>query len=138
MFGEGLVATYQVDITRDETGAWIAAVQDVPGAHTYGRSLRQARNRIREVLSLWVDDADDAEFECRIHLPASARDLVRRATSARAEAARAIDRAAASTEEVATALVHDFGMSLRDAGELLNLSHQRMQQILTRPKTTVA
>ena len=129
------MGTYQVEITRDESGAWIATVPDVPGAHTYGRSLRQARTRIREALSLWVDDADDAELDYKIHLPAAARDVVRRASAARSEAARASDRATASTEEAATMLARDFGFSLRDAGELLGLSHQRMQQILSRAST---
>jgi predicted RNase H-like HicB family nuclease len=54
--------TYTVKIERDESGAWIARVPEVPGCHTYGRSLRQAKHRIREALSLWVDDADRAEL----------------------------------------------------------------------------
>src|SRR5437016_14664193 len=83
MFVGGLVATYRVDIGRDENGAWIATVAGVPGAHTYGRSLRQVRARAREALSLWVDDADDADIEFELHLPRDARATLRRAFSAR-------------------------------------------------------
>ena len=82
---------YTVVYERDESGAWNAYVPEVPGCHTYGRSLRLARERIRETLGLWVDDADQA-----IHCLA------------------------------------ELGLSVRDAGEVLGISHQRAQQILSR------
>src|SRR5438105_14673333 len=49
----GLIVTkYTVIYQRDESGAWIARVRGVPEAHSYGRTLEQARERIREALSL--------------------------------------------------------------------------------------
>ncbi len=53
---------YRVVIERDETGAWIARVPGLRGCHTYGRTLNEVRRRIREALSLWVDDAETAEL----------------------------------------------------------------------------
>jgi predicted RNase H-like HicB family nuclease len=64
---------YAVIYVRDEAGAWNVHVPEVPGAHTYGRSLHQARQRVREALDLWVDDAADARFEEEIRLPREAQ-----------------------------------------------------------------
>jgi hypothetical protein len=36
-----------------------------------------------------------------------------------------------STATAIKLLIHGVGISVRDAGELLNLSHQRVHQILT-------
>jgi predicted RNase H-like HicB family nuclease len=131
MPGRELVATtYHVDIERDESSAWIATVSGVPGAHTYGRSLRQVRHRTREALSLWVDDADRAHLEYEIHLPRDARTAVRRASSARKATLEAANVSSVATNDAALILVTDCHLSLRDAAELLGLSHQRLQQLL--------
>src|SRR5436309_356773 len=70
---------YRVIFERDESGAWIARVPSVRGCHTHGRTLEQARRRLREALGLWVDDADTAELVEDIRLPA--RVLARGRTS---------------------------------------------------------
>ena len=124
------MATYHVDIERDESGAWIATVTGVPGAHTYGRSLRQVRQRTREALSLWVDDADNSNLDFELHLSRDARIALRRASSARRATTRARHASSAATSDAAAVLVRDCSLSLRDAAELLGLSHQRLQQLL--------
>jgi predicted RNase H-like HicB family nuclease len=43
---------YRVVLYRDEDGEWIAEFPDVRGAHTHGRTLRQVRSRLRDVLDL--------------------------------------------------------------------------------------
>ena len=131
MPGRGLVATYRVDVERDESGAWIAAIAGVPGAHTYGRSLRQVRQRTREALSLWVDDADGSELAFDIHLPRDARTALHRASSARRATVEAQRTSSSATSDAAAVLVRDCNLSLRDAADLLGLSHQRLQQLLT-------
>lgn len=50
-------AEYVVHYHLDESGHWIATVPAVPGCHTYGATLNDARRHIREALSLFVDDA---------------------------------------------------------------------------------
>jgi predicted RNase H-like HicB family nuclease len=131
---EGKVVTvsqgrYAVIYERDESGAWNARVPEVPGAHTYGRSLQQARRRIREALDLWVDDAADAKFDEEIRVPREAQTAVRRAKSARAKVARG-QKEAAEAARVAAQCLAELGLSVRDAGEVLEISHQRAQQIL--------
>lgn len=125
--------SYIVKVERDESGAWIARVPQVPGCHTYGRSLRQVKGRIREALSLWVDDADQAELEFDIRLPSEIRQRVAAARRSR-EAAHEAQRAARETAALsALALVRTHRLSVRDAAELLGISHQRVQQLVDRP-----
>jgi predicted RNase H-like HicB family nuclease len=122
--------SYQVRIQRDESGAWIARVLDVPGCHTYGRTLRQARTRIREALSLWVTDADTAELDFDVRLSAALRSRVRSAAAVRAKAARAHEEAQEGLASAAKELTGTFGLSLRDTADLIGLSHQRVQQLV--------
>lgn len=120
---------YRVVLERDGTGAWIAIVPSVPGCHAYGRSLIEARRRIREALALWVDDAVTAELIDDARLPPDAVAAVRRSITARRKLARARDAAGSATTEAARSLV-EAGLGVRDAAYLLGLSHQRVQQLL--------
>ena len=122
--------SYRVVFSRDETQAWIADVPEVPGCHTYGRTLEQARRRIREALALYVDDATEVELDEEVSLPRAARDALRQSQAARAAADRERARAQTSSRDAARLLVRQLHMGLRDAGELLGLSHQRVQQLL--------
>jgi predicted RNase H-like HicB family nuclease len=121
---------YTVIYERDESEAWLARVAEVPGCHTYGRSIRQAQRRIREALELWVDDAEQAELLPKIRLPRQAQTAVRKAKAARARAARDQREAAEATQR-ATHCLASLGLSARDASEVLGISHQRAHQILS-------
>jgi predicted RNase H-like HicB family nuclease len=122
---------YRVVIERDETGAWIAHVRGVRGCHTYGRTLEQARRRIREALSLWVEDADTAELLEEIRLPSEARHAIQSSSAARTRAEREREDAQRATTAAAKLLVERQGLGVRDAGELLGLSYQRVQQLVS-------
>jgi predicted RNase H-like HicB family nuclease len=120
---------YAVCFEQDESGAWIVWVPSVQGCHTQGRSLNQARSRIREALSLFVSDAWTAELDEHIKLPTAIRQAVRRGTVARDRAERAARDAQDTVAAVAYELV-TAGYSFRDIATLLGLSHQRIAQIL--------
>ena len=122
---------YRIVIERDETGAWVAHVRGVRGCHTYGRTLDQVRRRIREALSLWVEDADTAELVEEVRLPAAARQAIRRSGAARTRAERGRENAQRATTAAAELLVERLGLGVRDAGELLGLSYQRVQQLVS-------
>jgi predicted RNase H-like HicB family nuclease len=119
--------SYRVVYELDESAHWIARVPRVKGCHTYGRSLSEARSRIREALALFVTDAARAQLVDDVHLPADMRRLVATYQVARGRAERERKQADAAARRVAARL------SRRDAAELLNLSHQRVQQLAVRP-----
>lgn len=64
--------TFTVSYERDEEGWWVADVPDVPGCHTQGRTIEQARERILDALTLYVDDTDHILLHEEARLPESA------------------------------------------------------------------
>ncbi|HEV8655938.1 MAG TPA: type II toxin-antitoxin system HicB family antitoxin [Candidatus Limnocylindria bacterium] len=113
---------------RDETGAWVVRVPAVKGCHSHGRTLEQARARIREALRLF--DVQRPDLAEEIRLPADLLATVRRARRAR-DRAQAQNAAAQSELRSAAARLARAGLSRRDAGDLLGLSRQRVQQLKT-------
>lgn len=125
------MSTYTVRYERDNTGWWVATIKELKGCHTQGRTIEQARKRIREALCLFVDDSDEAQLIDDIILPANARVLLKRVLATRVRAEKEAAKLQTSTAEAAQVLTREVGVSVRDAGELLGLSHQRVHQILT-------
>lgn len=125
------VSIYTIRYEKDETGWWVATVKEVRGCHTQGRTIEQARRRIREALGLFVDHAESAELIDDVVLPANARTLLKRVLSTRKRAEEEAIKLQVTTAEAAEVLTKDVGVSVRDAGELLGLSHQRVHQLLT-------
>jgi predicted RNase H-like HicB family nuclease len=126
---------FTVVYERDEHGWWVASIPAVPGCHTQGRTVAQARERIREALEVALDRPDaeraarDAELLDDVRLPAGVTEQIEASRSARARAAAEEERAQAATRTAVVALTKRLGLSLRDAAELLGLSHQRVQQL---------
>jgi predicted RNase H-like HicB family nuclease len=120
--------TYVAVYERDPDDAWNVWIKGLDGCQTYGRSLRQARARIREALAAWLDCEPDT-LTIRDELPASVASIADRVARARRQAEDAGTRAQRDTAEAVRRLT-DLGLSRRDAAELLGLSHQRVQQLL--------
>ena len=98
--------------------------------HSNGRTLEEARRRVREALSLVIgDDAFSVSFAERIVLPAGARRELTRQRTARRRAEDETRRAMEATRAAARALAN-AGLSVRDAGSLLGLTGARVSQIL--------
>lgn len=128
----------QISLEPDERGYWIVTVPSVPGCHTYGRSIKQAMRRAREALALFVEDIDDAELVPDMRLPRSANDAVRRSAGLRRQAELSSARAKEATATAARLLVQELQLGMRDTGELLGISHQRVEQLVNDRRTRQA
>jgi predicted RNase H-like HicB family nuclease len=83
---EDVVKTYRVAYERDESGWWVASVRGVRGCHSQGRTVDEARRRIREALELFVDDARKAPIVDDVKLPSAATRAIRAYASLRKKA----------------------------------------------------
>lgn len=125
---------HKVVFRRDPDGWWLATVPAVPGCHTQGRSLAQARERIKEALAVSLDSTDEPEVLEELKLPKRIKVSIFYARRAREAAETAQQKACALNAKAAQALTESWGVSLRDAADLLDLSHQRVAQILDHKK----
>ncbi|MHB8705684.1 MAG: type II toxin-antitoxin system HicB family antitoxin [Coriobacteriia bacterium] len=120
---------YIVRLEFDETRRWVASINDVPGCHTQGRSIRQVMSRAREALEVCVGDVADAELVPQIELPTQVREAVARYEGSRERLKREEADARTATRDAVRVLGDNAGLSVRDVGDVLGLSHQRVQQI---------
>jgi DNA-binding NarL/FixJ family response regulator len=128
---------FRVIVTRED-GQWLADVPDLPGAHTYARSL-YARSlssldqAVREVVVLAADLPDEAMPELVLDYDYHTGDPELDATALevrrlRRQADDLAAAAAARTSQVAAQLVAR-GLSVRDVAALLGISPQRVSQL---------
>lgn len=89
----------------DESGWWVASIDAVPGCHTQGRTIEQARERVREALAALTSDkiASRAKLEDDVRLPPAARKAVDLSVSKRAVAARLTAEAEDAVRDAAQA-----------------------------------
>src|SRR5207249_5399310 len=121
---EEIVKTYHVAYERDESGWWVASVREVRGCHTQGRTVDEARRRIRKAMELFVDDARSAKFVDNVKLPAPASKAIRLYAALRKQADREDQRASLAARRAVRLLRGgNLKMSARDAARLLGVSH---------------
>jgi predicted RNase H-like HicB family nuclease len=121
-----LVKRVKVTVKKDpeDRSAWLVNVAGQPGAHTFGRSLAEAKRHAIEVVALWFElEPDRFEIDWDLRLGDIARP-VREARTAIAHAEE--DR---TRRDRAVRTLTEAGVSYRDVAELLGLSHQRVAQI---------
>ena len=76
-----------------------------------------------------IDEAKVGSFEVDVTPPATVVELLKRLEDFVATANEATDAAAAARREAAQ-LLRKEGLPIRDVGELIGVSHQRVSQIL--------
>ena len=123
--------TYHITYERDESGWWVATVKELNGCHTQGRTIAQARARIREAMGLF-DVPAGARLEHHVRLPRPLDKAIAAAKRSRAVSQKAEADSARRLSD-AVRLLEARGISRRDTAELVGLSHQRVQQIAKLP-----
>jgi DNA-directed RNA polymerase specialized sigma subunit len=120
--------SYRVTYERDADGWWVATAVDLPGCHTQGKSIGQARERLREAMEL-CDVPPTVALDEQIHIGGKLDAELEELKATREEAERLANASAEQTRKVAARLAK-AGLSRRDVGELLGLSFQRVQQLI--------
>lgn len=133
VLGEGLVEkvkTYRV--VAERSGKWWAAhVPEVAGVHTQARRLEQVEAEAREALALMLEvEPDSIAVTVEPRLPDEVSALISALTAAHEATEDAQSKEREAARKAARALVEGLGLPQRDAGKILGVTHQRVQQIL--------
>lgn len=141
--------TYTAEAVR--SGRWWAIrVPEVPGVFSQARNLQEVRAMATDAIALVLDvPADGFDVDLQVFLAATddgrgseSVAAIVDVVEAKKEAADRAASEAAETMRRAAATLTGSGMTLRDAGEVLGVSYQRIQQLVggsshTNPKSAI-
>jgi hypothetical protein len=120
------------NVTAEREGKWWFVSVDGVGA-TQARNHREVAKMAKDLISVMREvPADSIELVVRFLVPDEARQHMERASQLRELAGRSQAEAAAEARAAARAL-SATGMTVRDIGAILGVSHQRAQQLLHEP-----
>lgn len=128
------MTTYTVTAERGQRH-WVLQCVEVPGAISEVTRLDQA-DVIKEAIA-WVADVPEDSIEIVLQpvLPEAARVHMTHAEELRRASAEANRRAAEEARAAALGLA-DAGLSVRDIGSVMGVSHQRAQQLVTEARAS--
>jgi predicted RNase H-like HicB family nuclease len=130
--GKGLVAEMSTYTARVERGEqyWLVTVPEIART-TQARTLREVEPMARDLIAV-MEQVDPQSFELKadIVFPPVAYEHWTRATLLREQAAQAQAEAAEAARTAALTLA-ELGLTMRDVGAVLGVSHQRAAQLIT-------
>ena len=122
------VKTYQADVTRDGK-FWLIQVPEL-GRSTQALRYKDIKPMAGELIEIMTGLAsEDFDLRIRVQLPSTVRDHRARAEALRDEARRKSAEAAAESRAAVQELIA-LGLSQREAGDVLGLSFQRVNQLV--------
>ena len=125
------MAEHRVVYRRNTAGDWVATVPGRRRCRGQGRTLRQARQRLRAALAKMVDDPFEVDFAEDVRLPPPARARLVQHWKARRRLERETERAdVASTAALAALLA--LKLNVKDVGDLLGLSPLKLARLKKR------
>lgn len=123
------MSAYTARVAHSE-GWWAVTVPEVPGLFTQARSLAEVADMVREALALFPEaEVDPACAQVHLEPVDEAGKAAVIAATANVAADKAKEAAARDMSAAACRLVRE-GITYRDAGVLLGVSHQRVQQLV--------
>jgi len=110
---------------------WAISVPELKGVNTQARRLEKVDAMARDAIALFLDVAANS-FDIKLEpiLPRDLQKKVGRARKVRGEAEALQAEAVTVSAAVAADLVQRAHLTVRDAGRVLGLSHQRIAQLL--------
>lgn len=125
------VSRYHYRVQAERSGDWWAIrVPDLPGAFSQARRLAQVEDMARDLIAFALEvDVEDVSVTVEPALDDELAKVIERAATAREEAARAA-RGEREAIRNAASVLRSHGLAQGEIGQLLNLSHQRIHQIL--------
>ncbi len=124
---------YTVKYEHDNGGWWVASAIGLKGCHTQGRSIDEARRRIREAIAACLDLTAKNKARLEIHdaikVPAATKRLLAKLAKARAKEEAASTAARKAAGRAVRELTERMNLSRRDAAALTGYSFQRIQQL---------
>lgn len=121
------MTTYHADVTRDGR-FWLVRVPEIDRS-TQALHYRDVRAMAAELIEIMTSLRSGAyDLDLTVELPTDVRDHLARAEVLREEADRKKAEAAAESRAAVRELLAQ-GVSQREAGELLGLSFQRVNQL---------
>lgn len=123
------MSTYTARVERGEQ-CWLVTVPEIERT-TQARTLREVEPMARDLIAV-MQQVDPQSFELKadIVFPAVAYEHWTRAALLREQAARS-QAEAADAARTAALLLAELGLTVRDVGTMLGVSHQRAAQLIT-------
>jgi len=110
---------------------WAISVPELKGVNTQARRLEKVDAMVRDAIALFLDvPADSFDIKVEPILPRDLQKKVGRARKVRGEAEALQVEAVTVSAAVAADLVQRAHLTVRDAGRVLGISHQRIAQLL--------
>ncbi|MGH3544569.1 MAG: type II toxin-antitoxin system HicB family antitoxin [Mycobacteriales bacterium] len=120
--------TYRVLAERHDKW-WLLEVPEIPGTFSQVRRLDQVEEWIRDAISLMLEVPEDSfGVEIDVRLPTDELAELRALKAAQTAAVQAQEETSTRARALVQRLASE-GLTRRDIGQVLGMSHQRVQQI---------
>ena len=120
-----------VTVTAERSGRWWVLEAPEAGAVSQCRCLSQADDEMREAIAYQLGvSADSFNIQVDVIPPQTYLAEMAAAETLRDEAERLGRASTAAKGRAAKTLAHDYGLSVRDIGQVMNISYQRAQQLV--------
>jgi predicted RNase H-like HicB family nuclease len=116
-------------LLSEEDGVWLVEVVGLQGVRSFGRTVTSAVDNVREAIAAAedLDESGDLDIVITVEDEGTAAALDRLREAKRHEESASAERHTAIKDAIAA--LRAEGMSYRDIGTVIGMSHQRVAQL---------